>query len=89
MPHFCGRTHARFEHTTSGAAVREIPQGRAVVANQPLPTHAPPLPAEKKARQVTRQQIAELAYSYWEARGRKHGSDRDDWLRAERELKRP
>ena len=31
-------------------------------------------------------EIAELAYFYWEARGRHHGSDAEDWLRAEREL---
>ena len=34
------------------------------------------------------EEIAMLAYSYWEARGRRHGSDREDWLRAERELRR-
>jgi hypothetical protein len=30
--------------------------------------------------------IAELAYSYWEARGRPGGSPWEDWFRAEREL---
>jgi hypothetical protein len=35
----------------------------------------------------TRQQIAALAYSYWEARGRQGGSPEADWLRAERELR--
>ena len=34
----------------------------------------------------THQEIAELAYFHWEARGRPHGSDGEDWLRAEREL---
>lgn len=33
-----------------------------------------------------RQDIAALAYSYWEARGRQGGSALEDWLRAEREL---
>jgi hypothetical protein len=32
------------------------------------------------------QEIAKLAYSYWEARGRQNGSELEDWLRAEREL---
>jgi hypothetical protein len=32
--------------------------------------------------------IAELAYSYWEARGGHGGSPWDDWFRAERELRR-
>ncbi len=32
--------------------------------------------------------IAELAYRYWEARGRPWGSPEEDWFRAERELKK-
>ncbi len=32
--------------------------------------------------------IATLAYSYWEARGRQGGSPWDDWFRAEQELMR-
>lgn len=35
----------------------------------------------------THEEIAELAYSYWEARGGQHGSPWEDWFRAERELK--
>ena len=34
----------------------------------------------------TQDEIAELAYSYWEARGFQGGSPWDDWFRAEREL---
>jgi len=34
------------------------------------------------------EEIARLAYSYWQARGRQHGSSQDDWFRAERELRR-
>lgn len=30
--------------------------------------------------------IAQLAYSYWEARGYQGGSPEQDWLRAEQEL---
>jgi hypothetical protein len=32
-------------------------------------------------------EIAQLAYSYWESRGYKGGSPWEDWFRAERELK--
>ena len=35
----------------------------------------------------TEDDIAELAYSYWEARGYQGGSPWEDWFRAERELK--
>lgn len=37
----------------------------------------------------THEEIAALAYTYWETRGRQHGSALEDWLRAERELSRP
>ena len=32
-------------------------------------------------------EIADLAYSYWEARGYQGGSAAEDWLRAEQELR--
>jgi hypothetical protein len=34
----------------------------------------------------TREEIAQLAYDRYEARGRQDGNDVDDWLLAEREL---
>jgi Protein of unknown function (DUF2934) len=36
--------------------------------------------------QPSREAIARLAYSYWEARGYQGGSPEEDWTRAEREL---
>ncbi len=36
---------------------------------------------------VTHDNIARLAYCYWEAGGRQGGSTEEDWLRAEQELK--
>ena len=38
-------------------------------------------------RRPTHEEIARLAYSYWEARGREGGSPADDWLAAERALR--
>lgn len=35
---------------------------------------------------ITEGDIARLAYSYWEARGKQGGSAVEDWQRAEREL---
>jgi hypothetical protein len=34
----------------------------------------------------TNEQIAALAYSFWEARGYQGGSEEEDWLRAEKQL---
>ena len=37
---------------------------------------------------IEHDEIARLAYSYWQARGFYGGSAEDDWLRAEQELKK-
>ena len=37
-------------------------------------------------RRPSREEIARLAYHFYEARGRRGGSAVDDWLSAEREL---
>ncbi len=42
-------------------------------------------PAEAAIR-PTHDEIARLAYSYWEARGHQGGSPEEDWVRAEQEL---
>ena len=43
---------------------------------------------EPSAAGPSHHDIALLAYSYWESRGRQGGSPDDDWYRAEAELKR-
>jgi hypothetical protein len=47
---------------------------------------APAAENTRPVRQVTRQEVAELAHSYWIARNYEHGFAEEDWLRAEREL---
>lgn len=37
--------------------------------------------------QLKTEEIARLAYSYWEARGCQDGSADEDWFRAEKELR--
>jgi Protein of unknown function (DUF2934) len=44
-------------------------------------------PVKAAANAPTHEEIARLAYSYWEARGWQGGSSLDDWFRAELELK--
>jgi hypothetical protein len=50
--------------------------GSAAVAPQPTLANAP-----------SRDEIANLAYLYWESRGCQGGSPEEDWIRAERELR--
>ena len=52
--------------------------GRARRETHQAPVVAPPAPSHEE--------IARLAYTYWESRGRQHGSPEEDWYRAEREL---
>jgi len=44
------------------------------------------VPAESPRTTPSFDAIAQLAYSYWEARGYQGGSPEEDWLRAEQEL---
>ena len=37
--------------------------------------------------EIEPEEVARLAYSYWEARGGEGGSPEEDWLRAERQLR--
>jgi Protein of unknown function (DUF2934). len=49
-------------------------------------TNKAPKAQPEPVRIIDREDIARLAYSYWEARGYQGGSEQEDWLRAEREL---
>ena len=51
-------------------------------------TPAPVMELDEELSAPAEQQIARLAYSYWEARGGKGGSPWEDWFRAEQELLR-
>jgi hypothetical protein len=64
------------------AAVKKTGQ----VSVKTVTTKAPAKSAAKKAA-PSHQQIAELAHKYWMERGGHHGSDAQDWLRAEKELR--
>jgi hypothetical protein len=44
-------------------------------------------PSETPMRIIAQEEIARLAYSYWEARGCQGGSAQNDWFQAEQELK--
>jgi len=38
-------------------------------------------------RSVSQEEVARLAHSYWQERGRRHGHHIEDWFRAEQELR--
>jgi hypothetical protein len=66
---------------------------RAKRAAEPLETLAPVATGQEDAAALTLtytpnyDDIAKLAYSYWEARGFQGGCPEEDWLRAETELR--
>ena len=43
-------------------------------------------PKASVAKSVSHEEIAALAHRFWNERGRKHGHDAEDWLRAEQAL---
>ncbi len=59
---------------------------------QPYSSESEPVDVELVETEVTldivptHDEIAVLAYSYWEARGFEGGTPEEDWLRAEQEL---
>ena len=67
------RGHEAEEHTDEAAHKHH--SKKTVEPVMETPTAAP--------ISITREAIAQLAYSYWEARGRQDGSPDQDWLRAE------
>jgi len=52
-----------------------------------MSSETPSVPAAVTAGAPSRDQIAQLAYLYWESRGGQAGSSEEDWLRAEQELR--
>lgn len=83
----------------AAAAKSPVPKARAPRASASAVTHkhkkttvavaVEPTTVESAAPAAapTREAIAKLAYSYWEARGYQGGSEQEDWLRAEAELR--
>jgi hypothetical protein len=71
------------------------PKTRAKAARSPeTATSAPrrhkkatPVAAASSESIVSAEEIATLAFSYWEGRGYQGGSPEDDWFRAESELR--
>ena len=65
-------------------ARRKSPAKRVAKTSEPVASAAV---IEPTLNEPTHEEIAALAYSYWEARGCVDGSQEEDWLRAEQELR--
>ena len=76
------RTHRTKSASAETEAARE-PAPR--MSAKPAVEETAPLPAV--VIDLSREEVARLAYSYWEARGYQGGSPIEDWIRAENELR--
>ena len=75
---------ARRKTATTARTRKKLPASLAEVAADAVLAAAP---AEAVAYVPEYQEVAALAYSYWEARGCQGGAPEEDWLRAEQELR--
>lgn len=82
------RKHSPAKHTIKTASESTPSSLSAPVA---ATVESAPVAAERtptSESQPSFDDIARLAYSYWEARGYQGGSQEEDWLHAEEELRR-
>ena len=70
----------------AGATNGGIVDSVGVVAASPATEAPTTTPVSHRKPAVSPEEIAYLAYSYWEARGFTHGLADEDWIRAEAEL---
>jgi hypothetical protein len=75
----------------SGAGVaprrQPSPKPRAKRSSKPVEIPAVEITSADAVSEPTPEEIAQLAYSYWEARGGQGGSAEEDWIRAEESLR--
>ena len=72
---------------SASAPPRRKPLTAKRVKHTAPPAEKPLEPATAAVCEPSADEIARLAYSYWEARGYAGGSPEEDWLRAQRELR--
>ena len=80
----------RVTRASSPTAKSETPSAPAARETEPLSVEASGVPASFRLRREyqspSSEQIAIRAYHLWLTRGQPVGTDRDDWLEAERQL---
>lgn len=80
------KTAAKKTTAKAAAAPESTHANGAAAAAAPAPATNGAAPA--KPISISRDEIAKLAHKYWAERGHQHGHEVEDWLRAERELRR-
>jgi len=72
----------------SASPMKRVPRVKGPVSpTSDMPSLASPAVRRAAEKQLDREAIARLAYSYWAARGYTGGSAEEDWLRAENDLR--
>jgi DUF2934 family protein len=79
-----GAAAARSRRSTPVARPKHSPTKTEMLGGKPPATG--PEGARSADQKPAHEEIARLAYLYWEARGRQGGCPEEDWLRAEQEL---
>ena len=86
------RKHHAVYSDPTGAAAAATPAKRRVSRAKgtasPSSEISSPASAHSAEPVIDREAVSLLAYSYWEARGFTGGSPEEDWLRAEREVRK-
>ena len=78
-----GAAPARRKAATTKRTTSKAVEASPIVETPVVDTETKPVVA---AAQVTHEEIARLAYLFWEERGCQGGSPEEDWLRAEQQL---
>jgi hypothetical protein len=81
-----GAAPARMEKPTAKRATTTKHSASKTAVSRTIAAAATPSVEEVGVIVVDREEVAKLAYLYWEARGGHGGSAADDWARAEQEL---
>ena len=85
LPSASAAAAARPRRVTTTRTARTAKPAQTSTAGQPETTAR--VDSFVTDRELSRDEIARLAYSLWEARGRQGGTPEEDWLRAEEELR--
>lgn len=68
-------------------APKPVVEAPKLTLGAPKSTSTVPTSISQAPKPVSHQQVAELAHSFWDERGRVHGHDAEDWFRAEKLLR--